>query len=125
MSEKVGSIFFCTLYAIFNVSGAAIIKYHLQGRKLGNVKEWFSFLLDFNIIIAFGIIFLSSLIMFKALSIGQFSFIIPVATGINFMLTILVGYLLFKDSLNLASIIGMFFIITGIFILALNSQKNV
>jgi multidrug transporter EmrE-like cation transporter len=125
MVAKLTSIFFCFLYAAFNVSGAAIIKYQLHGRKLTNAKEWFDFLLHFNVIVAFGIIFLSALIMFKALSTGQFSFIIPVATGVNFMLTVLVGYILFKDSFTFASFIGMSFIITGIIILALYSQKNV
>jgi multidrug transporter EmrE-like cation transporter len=125
MSDKFASIFFCSLYAVFNVCGASIIKYQLNGRKLSSIKEWMSFLFQFNVILAFGIIFLSAIIMFKALSSGQFSFIIPVATGINFSLTILVGYFLFKDSLNLTTFIGLGLIISGIIILAANYQRNV
>ena len=125
MSVKLASVFFCFLYALLNVFGAAIIKFQLHGRKLSNIGEWISFLFQPFIILAFLIIFLSALVMFKALSIEQFSFVIPVSTGINFMLTVIVGYYLFKDSLNFTSFIGLALIISGIIILALNSPKNV
>lgn len=124
MTAKLTSIFFCLIYAALNVIGAAIIKHQVNGQILGSIELWIKFLIKPSVILAFAIIFLSALVMFKALSSGQFSFIVPVSSGINFILTVMVGYFLFKDSLNFASFVGLAFIITGILILAIYSQKN-
>lgn len=123
--EKLVTLSFCFVYALFNVAGSAIIKLQLKGLKLAGLKDWFNFLLDFKVIAAFALIFLSALVMFKALSTGQFSFVIPVATGINFVLTLIVGTLVFKDTLNLVSFAGLTLILSGIFLLAFNTTHNV
>jgi small multidrug resistance pump len=124
MTGKLISIFFCFTYAALNVSGAAIIKNQVKGQNLDSIEMWIKFLLKPSVILAFSIIFLSALVMFKALSSGQFSFIVPISTGINFILTVMVGNFLFNDSLNFASLMGLVFIVTGILILALYSQSN-
>lgn len=116
------AIIFCFLYAVLNVSGAAIIKWKLKGRVLTEFSHWVNLLLDFHVILAFGLIFVSALMFFKALSLGQFTLIVPVATGINFALTVIVGYLLFKDQINLVSFIGFACIISGIILLSLNNR---
>ncbi|UPT66253.1 MAG: hypothetical protein M0D57_17500 [Sphingobacteriales bacterium JAD_PAG50586_3] len=92
MADKLMSVFYCLLYNVFNVSPSAIIKYQLNGPRPSNAKEWFGFLLNFNVVIAFWVIFLLTLIMFKALYTGQFLFIITVATVINLFL--LLGWVL-------------------------------
>lgn len=119
------AIIFCFFYAIFNVAGAAIIKYNLKGRTLRVFGDWVRFLLTTPVIMAFALVFLSALILFKALSSGNFSFVIPVAVGINFILTVIVGYYVFKDQLNLISFIGFALIISGILLLSLNTTKHV
>ena len=118
------AIVFCFFYAIFNVAGAAIIKYNLKGKTLSAFSDWVRFLLNVQVILAFALVFLSALILFKALSTGNFSFVIPVAVGINFILTVIVGYYLFKDHLNLVSFIGFALIVSGILLLSLNNTKH-
>ncbi len=118
------AIFFCSLYALLNVSGAAIIKWKLKGRVLSSFNDWFQFLLNVQVIGAFVIIFISALVMFKALSTANFTFVIPVSAGINFVLTIIAGYYIFKDQLNMASFIGFALIISGIILLSINNAQH-
>ena len=118
------AVLFCFLYALLNVSGAAIIKWKLKGRALSSFNDWFQFLLNVQVIGAFVIIFVSALVMFKALSTANFTFVIPVSAGINFILTIFAGYFIFKDQLNMASFIGFTLIISGIILLSLNNANH-
>lgn len=118
------AVVFCFLYALLNVSGAAIIKWKLKGRALSSFNDWFQFLLNVQVIGAFVIIFASALVMFKALSTANFTFVIPVSAGINFILTIIAGYYIFRDQLNMASFIGFTLIISGIILLSLNNAHH-
>ena len=118
------AVLFCFLYALLNVSGAAIIKWKLKGRALSSFNDWFQFLLNVQVIGAFVIIFVSALVMFKALSTANFTFVIPVSAGINFILTIIAGYYIFKDQLNMASFIGFTLIISGIILLSINNAHH-
>ena len=117
-------VVFCFLYALLNVSGAAIIKWKLKGRVLNSFNDWFQFLLNIQVIGAFVVIFVSALVMFKALSTANFTFVIPVSAGINFILTIIAGYYIFKDQLNLASFVGFTLIISGIILLSINNANH-
>jgi multidrug transporter EmrE-like cation transporter len=114
----------CLAYALLNVTGAAIIKWNLKGKVLTNFNEWISLLLNFQVIGAFVLIFLSMLTIFKALSVANFTFVIPVSSGINFVLTVIAGYFIFKDHLNMISFIGFTLIISGIILLSLNSTQH-
>lgn len=118
------AVIYCFLYAMLNVSGAAIIKWKLKGRVLNSFSDWLQFLLNLQVIGAFVIIFVSALVMFKALSAANFTFVIPVSAGINFILTIVAGYYIFKDHLNLASFIGFTLIISGIILLSINNAHH-
>ena len=118
------AVVFCFFYAVLNVSGAAIIKWKLKGRVLNELNHWVKLLMDIQVIGAFVIIFASALMIFKALSVGNFTFVIPVSAGINFVLTIIVGHYLFKDQLNLVSFVGFTLIISGIILLSLNSTQH-
>ena len=101
-----------------------MIKYNLKGKTLNVLNDWIRFLFQGQIIIAFVIIFLSALVLFKALSSGNFTFIIPVAVGINFILTVVLGYFLFRDQLTIGSMFGLLMIISGIIILSLNNTNH-
>jgi multidrug transporter EmrE-like cation transporter len=121
----VKTIFYILLYATFNVSGAALIKWQLKGKSLETTNEWFRLMFNLPFILAFLLITLSALSFFKALSTNSFSLIVPIATGINFMLTIGVGYYLFQDRLSMLSFVGFILIISGIIVLSLNNQAHV
>lgn len=118
------TIFYILVYAAFNVCGAAIVKLQLKHIKLTVWHDWVSLMLNGQFIIAGLFIILSALALFKALSSNQFSFVIPIATGVNFLLTIVVGYFLFQDRLSISSYIGLIFIIAGILILSINNQTH-
>jgi multidrug transporter EmrE-like cation transporter len=118
------AILYCSLYAILNVSGAALIKQKLKGYVLTGIKDWINFLMNVYVILAFILIFASALVMFKALSSAKFSFTIPIATGINFTLTIIAGYFIFKDKMNFLSFIGFGLILSGIVLLSLNNLHH-
>jgi multidrug transporter EmrE-like cation transporter len=112
------------LYALLNVSGAAIIKWNLKGKVLTSFNQWVNILLNVQVIGAFVLIFVSMLVIFKALSTANFTFVIPVSAGINFILTVIAGYYIFKDQLNLMSFVGFTLIISGILLLSLNSTQH-
>jgi multidrug transporter EmrE-like cation transporter len=118
------AVLYCALYALLNVSGAAIIKLNLKGKVLTSLNEWIGILLNIQVIGAFALIFVSMLVMFKALSAANFTFVIPVSAGINFVLTIVAGYFIFKDQMSLISFIGFALIISGILLLSLNSTQH-
>ena len=115
-------ILMCLCYAVFNVSGAALIKIELPFHSLNTLKSYFLFLVTWRVISGFGIIMISALVMFKALSLGQFSYVIPIATGINFSLTVLLGVLLFNDKLSLSSFLGLALILTGIIVMSVKAS---
>jgi multidrug transporter EmrE-like cation transporter len=118
------AVLYCALYALLNVSGAAIIKLNLKDKVLTSLNQWLSVLFNIQVIGAFALIFVSMLVMFKALSSANFTFVIPVSAGINFVLTIIAGYFIFKDHMNMVSFIGFALIISGIIILSLNSTQH-
>ena len=118
------AVLYCALYALLNVSGAAIIKLNLKGKILTSLNQWLGVLFNIQVIGAFALIFVSMLVMFKALSAANFTFVIPVSAGINFVLTIVAGYFIFKDQMSLISFIGFALIISGILLLSLNSTQH-
>jgi multidrug transporter EmrE-like cation transporter len=118
------AVLYCALYALLNVSGAAIIKWNLKGKVLTSFSQWINLLLNVQVIGAFVLIFISMLVVFKALSSANFTFVIPVSAGINFILTIIAGYFIFKDHLNMASFVGFALIISGILLLSINSTQH-
>ncbi|HMC86194.1 MAG TPA: hypothetical protein VKI61_11740 [Chitinophagaceae bacterium] len=118
------AVLFCCFYAILNVSGAAIIKWNLKGKVLNEFSQWLNFLLNIQVIGAFSLIFISALVMFKALSTADFTFVIPVSAGINFVLTLIAGYYIFKDKINIVSYIGFTLILSGIILLSVNNARH-
>lgn len=118
------AVVYCFLYAVLNVSGAAIIKWKLKGKVLNELNHWINLLLDIQVVGAFALIFVSALVIFKALSSANFTFVIPVSAGINFVLTVIAGYYIFKDKLNFVSFIGFTLILSGILLLSLNSTQH-
>ena len=118
------AIIFCFLYALLNVSGAAIIKWNLKGKVLNEFGQWINFLFNIQVISAFSLIFISALVMFKALSTADFTFVIPVSAGVNFILTLVAGYYIFKDKINFVSYIGFSLILSGIILLSINNARH-
>jgi len=109
------------LYAILNVLGAAIIKSEIKLiGNLSSIDDYLKLIIKWRVILGFIIIFASALILFKALSIFDFSKIIPLSIGINFLLTAILGFFIFDEIISFYSSIGMLIIIIGIVVLTLN-----
>ena len=119
MPQIIKIILACSLYAVMNTAGAAIIKNELKTHTLNSFKEYALFLFNFKVIGAFFIILLSALMMFKALSLGKFSLISPIATGINFFITVMIGYFIFKETLTIYHWLGLCLILLGIVVISL------
>jgi uncharacterized membrane protein len=115
-------LLYCSLYAVLNVCGAAIIKKELLLIKLHSAMDYLYFLFRPFVMLGFSIILVSALVMFKALSESKFSLVSPVSTGVNFALTILVGVLFFEEQLSLYQYLGMVLIFLGITVITLAKQ---
>src|SRR6478672_2543794 len=111
------TLVYIILYAVLNVSGAALIKWQLKGKLLGNLQQWIYFMANVYFIVAFVLIIFSALALFKALSGNSFSLIIPIATGLNFLFTACIGYWLFHDRISFFSLLGFLLIMSGIILL--------
>ncbi len=114
-------VLFSGFYAVLNAFDATLIKNELLGIQLTSARQFFELLITPKVIMAFGMIFISALVMMKALSIHKFSLVIPIATGINFLITVGVGVLYFNDSLNVYQYSGILLILIGILVLSIVS----
>jgi len=117
---NVSLLFYCTLYALLNVAGVSLIKRSLNGRSLSSLNDYIQILLHPGVIGGFAVIFLSALVIFKALSIGKISIVSPLSTGINFAFTVLVGILLFHDKLSYQGYLGLILIFAGITLMSIS-----
>ena len=56
--------------------------------------------------------------IFKALEIGKFTYVLPVSVGINFTFAVIVGYFIFNDTLSFISLLGIGFIFFGVILMS-------
>ena len=110
----------CFLYAVLNVTGAALIKYQIRQHSLDKISDYIGFIVTLRVLGGFCIIFASALVMFKALSIGKFSYVIPITTVTNYVLTVFLGHFIFGDRLSLFSLAGLSLILVGIIVMSFN-----
>lgn len=122
MTDIIWVILLCSLYAICNVSGATLIKREIGSHALSTPRDYLSFLFTARVLAGFFVITISALIIIKALSMEKFSFVVPMAQGLNFALTVLVGYLVFGDQLKVASYAGLALILAGIILMSISTQ---
>jgi multidrug transporter EmrE-like cation transporter len=111
-------VLYSIVYAALNVSGAALIKMELKSTQLNGLSDYFFFLFRWRVMSGFAVVFMSALILIKGLSIAKISLINPIATGVNFMFTLAVGYYLFNERITLVHYIGLILILTGILIIS-------
>jgi multidrug transporter EmrE-like cation transporter len=113
------TLLLCLAYAALNVTGAGFIKSAIAGKNLNNAQDYLFFLLSTKVIAGFFLAFLSALVFTKALSLSKFSLVMPIAVGINFVLTLMVGYFQFGEKLSLVSYLGIAMILSGILVMGL------
>lgn len=112
-------------YVILNSFGALAIKSGLN--RLGEIKlESAKSILFYFIelfksplpIIGFFSIFLSAFIWMAALSRMEISTAYPAATALNFLVVVIIGLILFAETLDISKIIAIIFILISIFLLS-------
>lgn len=118
MTNILPIIFYCSLYAVLNITGATLIKKELLVFKLDTAMNYVYFLFRPFVMLGFSIILMSAIVMFKALSLSKFSLILPISTGINFVLALFIGTLVFQERLNPYQYLGVLCIMGGIALIA-------
>ncbi len=118
-------VIYSIMYAAINVSGAALIKTDLKGKSLTGLSDYFLFLIRWRVIAGFALVFLSAIILIKALSMAKISLVNPMATGINFGFTLIVGYFLFQERITLSHYVGLALILAGILIISFAEKSAV
>jgi uncharacterized membrane protein len=122
MNKFVFEMFLCVLYASLNVAGASTIKAALAGRTLNSAMDFVYFLLYWKTILGLSFVFLSALVVFKALSIAKMTYILPISTGINFLMIFAIGVLVFQEKQSWQSYIGATLVLAGILLMSIKSE---
>ena len=112
-------LIYASLYSIFNVLGVVIIKNKLVTTDVSKLSDLFYFLIDLKIVFAFLIIGISSLLAIKTLSLAAFSSAVPIMT-FNFILTVSVGIIYFKDILAIGGYLGLLLVLLGVVLIGKN-----
>ncbi len=115
-------LFLCFLYASLNVLGTVTIKSALGTRSLNSFNDYFWFLLYWKTILGLFFVFSSALVVFKALSMAKMTYILPVSTGINFLMIFCIGIFVFKEAQTTYSLVGASFVLAGIFFLSIKTD---
>lgn len=112
-------------YVILNSFGALALKSVLNKSgeiKLESVKSIFLYFIELFksplAIIGFFSIFISAFIWMAALSRMEISTAYPAATALNFIVVVIIGLILFTETLTIFKIIGIILILISIFLLS-------
>ena len=114
------TIYINILCAFVTVISNTLIKYSLSNKLVWKgepIAFFFDLLLNFKnplLIVALLIFIVGNILWIFIISTQNFSFALPLQIGLVFLFNIIVSYFLFNEQLNLFSILGMFFILSGV-----------
>lgn len=112
-------IFLSFVYAFMNVVGATLIKIEInKGHQLNSVGDYINLLFTVRVVSGFAIILLATMALFKALSMANYSMVVPISAGFNFIVTALAAAVVLKENINLTTIIAYAIILAGITLLS-------
>ena len=103
------------IYLCCSVGGLILMKAEANSTAIAMNNGIFNFSMGLKSMLGF-ILYIISFLIYTFYIIKQFdlSFIFPIITGITQVLVIVAGVFLFKETMNIYSIIGVIFIIAGI-----------
>lgn len=117
------SIYINILCALVTVLSNTLIKYSLSN-KLVWKGEIITFLIDLLsnfknplLILAMMIFITGNILWIFIISTQNFSFALPLQIALVFLFNLMVSFFLFNEQLNLFSILGILFILLGIFLI--------
>jgi small multidrug resistance pump len=118
MRLKMFNIILISVYLLLTVSGLVLFKLGASGNaSFGFING--TFMLKFNLIMLAGLLcYTLSFIMYMVL-ISKFnlSYIIPLTTGIVYVLIFAASILIFNEHISVTSIFGAIFVLTGVILL--------
>ena len=109
------------IYVMCTTGGITFMKLGGDSLKLG-LKDGFSFSIGWKTFIGFLLYLISFLLWQKLVVKYDLSVMVPIVTGIVQIIILLIGYMLFKETFNILSIIGAGLVIIGIVVMALATK---
>lgn len=109
------------VYIFFTTSGITFLKMGGDSLKL-SIKDGIDFSIGWKTMIGFLLYLVSFLLWQRLLAKYDLSVMVPIVTGIVQIIIIIIGHLIFKESINLTSVIGAMLIIIGIVVLTLGNR---
>ena len=106
------------IYIIFTTGGITFMKLGGDSLKL-NLSKGFNLSMGWMTFVGFCFYLISFLLWQKLLVKYDLTIMVPIVTGIVQIVILILGYIVFKESFNIYSLIGALFIIVGIVIMAL------
>lgn len=109
--------FLTIIYIFFTTCGITLMKLGGDSLKLSLVKG-VNFKIGWITLLGFCFYLVSFLLWQRLLVKYDLSVMVPIVTGISQILIICVGYIVFKENVNIQSLIGALIIIIGIVIMS-------
>lgn len=111
-------IFLATVHTIINLSGLALIKESVRTFSFETKYDLLYFLFRSKTLAGVFLIATGFLLMIKILSVSRFIYIIPLTSGISFLVTAVISTIFFHEPFTLRMAVGMFVILCGISIIS-------
>ena len=109
------------IYILFTTCGITFMKLGGDSLKLSLSKE-FSLRMGWITLLGFLFYIVSFLLWQKLLVKYDLSSMVPIVTGISQIIIIIIGYVIFKENVNIQNIIGAITIIVGIIIITFGKK---
>lgn len=109
------------IYIFFTTGGITFMKLGGDSLKLG-LKDGFSLMMGWKTFVGFLFYLISFLLWQRLLVKYDLSVMVPIVTGIVQIVVLLIGYIVFKESFNVVSLIGAVLIIIGIIVMAFGAR---
>ena len=109
------------IYILFTSCGITFMKLGGDSLKLSLSKE-FSLRMGLTTLLGFLFYIVSFLLWQKLLVKYDLSSMVPIVTGISQIIIIIIGYVIFKENVNIQNIIGAITIIVGIIIMTFGKK---
>lgn len=123
MKLDLKKIILVVMYILLTIAGLVLMK---VGGNTGNIKlekDCFIFSMSFLSLLGF-ICYISSFLIFTNIVVKfKLSYIMPITAGLIQVLTLLSGYIVFKENVTINGIIGVILVILGIVVMNIKLSK--
>ena len=117
-------IILIAIYLLLTVSGIVIFKLGAnQNLEFKSVSGNLAFSFNYKVILGLLAYICSFLLYMFLVSKFDLSYIVPIATGIVYILTLLSSVYIFKDKLNTYNIIGVILVLIGVVLVNIKNIK--